>query len=99
MKQFKDKSWSEIFQLFRENLNSLNTNVYFAGLMMLFCLSRFISIIGRMFLIVIVFNHKSAQPTSRGVILNLPPVNSLQPNAEYNIHLLCIRINDQAGRK
>jgi hypothetical protein len=36
MKQFKDKSWSEIFQLFRENLNSLNTNVYFAGLMMLF---------------------------------------------------------------
>lgn len=32
----KDKSWSEIFRLFRENVNSLNTNVYFAGLMMLF---------------------------------------------------------------
>lgn len=36
MKDIKDKSWSEIFGIFRENLNSLNTNVYFAGLMMLF---------------------------------------------------------------
>jgi hypothetical protein len=36
MKDMKDKSWSEIFRLFRENVNSLNTNVYFAGLMMLF---------------------------------------------------------------
>jgi hypothetical protein len=32
----KNKSWKEWFQYFRESINSLNHNVYFAGLMMLF---------------------------------------------------------------